>query len=268
MLSYSKLSILTFLLLAFNNFIFSQTDANQLQLSEGIMSLNNKPTSQFGSPVLGSSDLYTGMATYQIPLFELKSFSIKVPVSVNYASGGIRVGETGGWLGMTWQLSAGGEISREMKGYPDELPGKGYFVHGDKPTTFAGMSLEDKKNVIKNSQEEGYDMQPDVFHYSFAGESGYFVFDNGQNIHLVPNKNWKKTKTITNNKLVSFSIITDDGAKYIFGAGANSVEETRIKTLNIPGYWDFSGTDVPSVVIEFNKMSVKSDINDFYNSKW
>jgi hypothetical protein len=89
MYSNFKIYILFSLLLAMNTNILSQTDPNDLQLSEGIMSLNNKPSSQFGAPVLGSSDLYTGMATYQIPLFEIKSHSLKVPVSINYASGGI-----------------------------------------------------------------------------------------------------------------------------------------------------------------------------------
>lgn len=81
-----------------------------LQLSENIMGLSNKPTAQFGKPALGTSDLYTGIATYNIPLFELKGHKLKIPISLNYASGGLKVGETGGWLGMSWKLNAGGEI--------------------------------------------------------------------------------------------------------------------------------------------------------------
>jgi hypothetical protein len=34
-------------------------DPNDLGLSENIMALSNKPTSQFGQPVLGTSDLYS-----------------------------------------------------------------------------------------------------------------------------------------------------------------------------------------------------------------
>jgi YD repeat-containing protein len=108
-------------------------------------------------------------------------------------------------------------------------------------------------------------MQPDVFHYSFAGESGYFVFDNGQNIHLVPNKNWKITKTITNNKIVSFDITTDNGIIYKFGY--NAIEETKLTTLQGSAYWNFSET-TPVLTIDGDNFKEVSEIGDFYNSKW
>lgn len=101
---YNKrlLTTIGILILFFTNGL-AQKDPNDLQLSENTMGLNNKPTAQFGKAAIGTSDLYTGMATYNIPLFELKSHKLKVPISLNYASGGVKVGETGGWLGMSWR---------------------------------------------------------------------------------------------------------------------------------------------------------------------
>ncbi len=265
--------IITFFTIAFSQKDISNPkdskDPNALGLSENIMGLSNTPSSQFGKPVIGSSDLYTGMATYQIPLFELKSYMLKIPVALSYASGGVKVGETGGWLGISWQLNAGGEISREMKAYPDELPEKGYFVHGDMPNSFENKSIDEKIDIIKKSQQENNDMQPDVFHYSFAGGSGYFVFDNEQNIHLVPYKNWKISKTVnsTSKKITSFEVITDDGTKYTFGKEENAIEETKLSTLSATAYWDFSGTTAIPKYDEQN-MSEKPGIDDFYTSKW
>lgn len=258
-----------FLSLYFIN-IVAQVDPKSLNLSEGILGLSNKPESQFGKPALGSSDLYTGMATYSIPLFELKSRDLKVPVSLNYASGGIRVGEIGGWLGMSWHLIAGGEISREMRGYPDELPGKGYFEHGGMANNFVTKTIDEKIEIIKNSQKDGYDFQPDIFHYNFAGESGYFIFDNIQSIYTVPRKNWKINKTIDPVKktINSFEVITDNGARYLFGRNTNAVEETKLSTLSAEAYWDFAKSlpDLPTCSIA--SIKERLTIPDYYNSKW
>lgn len=263
------------LLVAFGYFILisgglsAQDDPNNLELSENIMALSNKPTAQFCQPVTGSSDLYTGKATYNIPLLELKSYHAKVPVSLNYASGGVRVSDIGGWTGISWQLSAGGEISREMNGYPDELPGKGYFVHGDKPRDFEAATKDEKIDIINKSQQDDYDMQPDVFHYSLPTGSGYFVFDNDQNIIMVPErKSWSVAKTLdpTTNKIMGFSINTGDGTSYMFG-GIDAVEETKISTLRGAAYWDFT-SNYPELKFNLNGVSEQSKLDDYYTSKW
>ncbi len=252
---------------AFINGAFAQNDPNDLNISENIMGLSNAPTAQFAKPVTGSSDLYTGMATYSIPLFELKSYQLSLPVSINYASGGVRVSEIGGWLGISWKLNAGGEISREMNSYPDELPGKGYFVHGHMARDFESKTVEEKRDIIKKAQEDDYDLQPDVFHFNFPGGSGYFVFDNDQNIHMVPHRNWIIDKTIADDKLTGFTITTDDGTKYTFGNDENAIEETKISTLSSTAFWNFSGT-MP--FLDYDVFSIKEEtrIDDFYNSKW
>lgn len=260
---------LSLLILCFYSFsqTLSQTNPGDLGINENIMGLTSKPTSQFGQPALGSSDLYTGVATYSIPLFELKSYQLAVRVSLNYASGGVRVDDIGGWLGISWHLNAGGEINREMRGYPDELPGKGYFIHGDKPKDFVNKTTDEKIDIINKSQEKGYDFQPDIFHYNFGGESGYFVFDNNQQIHLVPYRNWRVQKTISNNRITEFSITTDNGITFKFGGTINSMEETKISTLKSAAHWNFMQT-VTFLLIDYGSIEEENEIGDFYTSKW
>src|SRR5580704_3262097 len=60
--------------------------------------------------------LYTGLPQISVPIYALKSRSLSVPISLDYHPAGIRVGETASWVGLGWALSAGGVISRSVRG--------------------------------------------------------------------------------------------------------------------------------------------------------
>jgi hypothetical protein len=60
--------------------------------------------------------LYTGTANISVPLYELKSKTLSLPISLSYHSGGIKVQEAGGWVGMGWSLNSGGVITRTVRG--------------------------------------------------------------------------------------------------------------------------------------------------------
>ncbi len=65
-------------------------------------------------------DLYTGKVDVRIPIHSVQDKDISVPISLRYKSGGVMVDKYSGWVGLDWQLSAGGYISREVRGNPDE----------------------------------------------------------------------------------------------------------------------------------------------------
>jgi len=73
---------------------------------------------------------YSGTPQISIPLGEVSSGSIKVPISLSYNSSGNRVADMASWVGEGWALNAGGIITRLMRGKPDELSfgaGQSYF---------------------------------------------------------------------------------------------------------------------------------------------
>lgn len=63
---------------------------------------------------------YTGTPQISIPLYEIKSGSINVPVSLSYHASGIQVEEMAAWTGLGWSLNAGWVITRTVAGAPDE----------------------------------------------------------------------------------------------------------------------------------------------------
>ena len=70
--------------------------------------------------VNASADLFTGKANANLPIYTLKSYDIEVPINLDYSANGAKVDEMGSWVGLGWNLNAGGAITRVMKNSPDE----------------------------------------------------------------------------------------------------------------------------------------------------
>lgn len=210
---------------------------------------------------------FSGALSYSIPLFNLKSTDIEVPISLDYYSNGIKVDQVASWVGLGWSLNAGGCINRVMKSLPDELTGyqfgdtcfydnldicgylglagRGYVLEN-----FADFDDEKQKFVMKRSNvynmsrtmlEEDVilDTEPDVFSFRFGKYSGEFMFDQNGNIHFTSEQNLKINYLIKEvnilvegfytTMILGFVITTPDGYKYTFG-GENyeGVEMTSI----------------------------------------
>ena len=64
-------------------------------------------------------DLYSGTAQVNIPVYTLKDGSVELPISLSYATSGIKVNEEAGWVGLGWMLDVGGCITRKVIGEID-----------------------------------------------------------------------------------------------------------------------------------------------------
>lgn len=66
-------------------------------------------------------DEYTGTPSINIPLYLLEEGDIKLPISLNYHATGIQVNQESTWVGLGWNLLAGGCISRIPVGQIDGI---------------------------------------------------------------------------------------------------------------------------------------------------
>lgn len=84
-------------------------------------------TSLLSAPfmVLGQGDiqvdLLTGRAATVLPFHTIHSQDIQHPITISYSSGGFKVGTLIGKAGLRWSLSAGGTITRKLRGIPDDF---------------------------------------------------------------------------------------------------------------------------------------------------
>ncbi len=98
---------------------------------------------------------YTGIANISVPIHTLKSGDLSLPISLNYFAGGFTVAEEASWVGLGWTLSAGGVITRQVKGLDD------FGINGYK--TGSSNYLPDRPN--NNSFDLFYGLE------CFEGES-------------------------------------------------------------------------------------------------
>src|ERR1700749_3976928 len=66
-------------------------------------------------------DLSRGLADINIPLYDIKYADKTIPIKLMFHPSGLKANAAeNGMLGLKWALNAGGFISREVKGMPDE----------------------------------------------------------------------------------------------------------------------------------------------------
>jgi hypothetical protein len=145
---------------------------------------------------------YTGTLGISIPLAELSGHELSIAASLNYNTAGNKVADIASSEGLGWSLSAGGLITRVVRGTPDDLTN--------------GFCTPNKS-----------DTEPDLFIFSFMGRSGKFVLDRNGSPALYPYQDLVIKPGICVNATQTWEIIDENGTRYIFGApGISFLRET------------------------------------------
>ncbi len=164
-------------------------------------------------------DKYTGVTDITVPLVEVKGRKLAYPVSLNYHASGIKVNDVASWAGLGWAFNGGGEITRVMRGRPDEETSVGYFSFASATPSYSSLTLTQKDEFANNVT----DLQPDIFYYNFAGSSGKFIFDSQLIPRSIPRQDIQISVNSTST-LDTFTITAADGTVFEF----NASETTRI----------------------------------------
>lgn len=211
-----------------SNLAFSQeTEAGINELDNTTKIIPPSPTAaslgRYGEYKVGGS---TGVPSISIPLFEVKGTSMSLPVSLSYHGSGVRVDDIASWVGMGWSLNAGGVITRNIAGYPDEK-GKGLYTlysqfNFDPEHRDDAFSLgPDMLLKLATGQYKG---EPDTYSYNFMGYSGQFYIDHHGKVHHFSHTDLKFSRLLHLGKIPWFQVITGDGAILTF----SGVEWTHV----------------------------------------
>ena len=163
------------------------------QTIPGSVSFKTPEVSAFNRNVEVPVSMYTGVPNISIPLYEVSIKGVSVPISLNYHAGGIRVDQEATWVGLGWSLDCGGQISRTVRGIPDEnfyLSGANnstssinYFNQLPPPNTVQNLEL--RQSYLGQAKSGSKDYMPDEFHYSLPGYSGKFMFSQEKNKFII-----------------------------------------------------------------------------------
>ncbi|HVI48521.1 MAG TPA: hypothetical protein VM802_26875, partial [Chitinophaga sp.] len=134
--------------------------------------------------------LHTGVPDISVPLYNIQLPGLQIPVTMSYHAGGVKVEEVAGNVGLGWTLNYGGMITQMQNGINDFVGYKGWlggYMNVDSIFKIIGSTY-----VVSTMNPDGTisvtpdlifaleaafgmaDSQPDLFAYSFPGESGKF----------------------------------------------------------------------------------------------
>jgi|GEM_PF-1744014 len=176
---------------------------------------------------------YTGLAQNSIPIYEIKSDDISVPISLSYHGSGIKVSEEASWVGLGWTLDVAGIISHDIKGDDDEW-GSNHQFNKVYPTEITDIYAEyshaesriGSPNAIYDDQGNTYttanlqtvllggqsvDGEPDIYAYNFGKYSGKIFSGKGEWVDV--NHNNIRFTSLGGTGFIAY---TPDGYTYSF----------------------------------------------------
>ena len=123
--------------------------------------------------------MYSGLASIEIPLYEIKVGNIIVPIKLVYHPSGIKVNDNASWVGMGWSITGDYTINRNVRSISDESD----YANGNSllqnnlpvlPQFFSCLTpqLKIDLNLYSNSQK---DIERDIFTYNTPFKSNSFV---------------------------------------------------------------------------------------------
>jgi hypothetical protein len=195
----------------------------------------------------------TGTAIVNIPIYTVSSGRVAVPVTLSYSTNGVKVKDVEGTAGMGWNLEAGGQVSRMVRGLPDDCTKD---THGNArlgwmsssntaPGAISSFTIQNDGdgNCTKETNDVSYinshfsytqDTEPDIFYVDAPGLSCQLVYSRADSaFHPVTLQDLiiTYTKSSTSGLIASFTITNDQGIKYSFAA-PDSVIQTTIDGNN------------------------------------
>ena len=218
-LSYKRRSVQIILLFAFSTLAYGQ--------SQKIVPVSPE-ASALAKVVNCPVNLNTGIPDISIPLYQVESGGLSLPITLNYHSGGFKINERSTSVGLGWSLSSDIQITRTINGLDDFMQSPvGYIANTKMKASSSSSNYNSSLDYpLYNSSSNAFDIaagdvdgMPDKFNYKLLHKSGSFYFQknsagDGYTIVPVPFDNIKITYNSVDDM---FNIIDTDGTGYLFG---------------------------------------------------
>jgi hypothetical protein len=217
--------------------------------------------SSFAQNIVNVNPL-TGAANAVIPIYTINSGQVSASVNLVYSGTGVKIKDVEGTAGMNWNVEAGGQISRIVRGLPDDCTTDntgatmlGWMSANNTGAVYASsFSIQNNGGVtcnneindvtnINNNMPYTYDTEPDMFYVNAPGLSCQLVYDRTGTTPKFHPVNYQDIAisyvtyggTGNGSEIFSFTITNDKGIKYVFAAPENVTQTTQSTTA--PGYF-------------------------------
>lgn len=189
---------------------------------------------------------FTGTVPIQFPLMNINSGPLSANLSLNYNStGGIRVEEIAGSVGLGFSLNdGGGRIVQIVNDLPDDQL-NGLLTNPTTPSNFTCTRMDELASAL---EEYEMDLEPDMFMYNLNGESGkFFLKEDGTIVMMQKTRlKFEYNQNDVPTSGIQEWIVTDElGNKYYFNVrgfgqsvyqSASSPSSTKTKITSFSWY--------------------------------
>ena len=193
-----------------------ETNSNKYNVNYALPSPEASALTKVGDiPV----DLSTGAANISIPLYEINTGGIKIPIVLTYDASGIKVEQQASAVGLGWSLTCGGAITRKVRDKDD-------FGTGDSYKDMGGLNwlnyFPDPGSYMKDLwfttavTANHADAITDIYNYNFNGLTGQFIKPDNVAV-LIPKANIDIRGGYDSWKAV-------DGSGYTYYLGGNDAD--------------------------------------------
>jgi hypothetical protein len=193
---------------------------------------------------------YTGKPEISIPLFNITTSDLSLPINLVYESTGLKPDDLASWVGTGWILNGIGCITRVVVGMPDDYSG-GYLTQQNIPYT-GNISMDYYYNAV---HLHTIDTEPDRYYFNFNGHSGEFTFDVSKNIVQIPLSGVRIRRTDG-----GFEITDEDGNLYEF-------KRPELAMMTVNADVDYLPQSVNTWWLTRITSTDKSDVINFYYSQ-
>lgn len=218
------------------------------QVPEPMKNITTPNVSSLGTYGNTPVNTYTGQPNISIPLYDVIEDNLKIPLLLTYDLSSVRPNRHPSWVGMGWNLSCGGQITRLVRGIMDEKQADngyaaGYYAQCGKMKNIKNLvALKNhQKYFMHDVKVDGYELTADEFSFSFCGYSGRFYLNEDGGWTVVSDDDIKvefnemdgfitakqlrgeiittrwAQKSYCNRFFNQFVLITPDGVRYTFG---------------------------------------------------
>lgn len=192
----------------------------QIRTNDGNLSMaGTSGVSEVVTAINSNVDLSSGVCTVNIPIFELKTNDMTIPIGFSYQTTGIRLTDlNNGPLGIGWNLTGGGKITRIIRGSSD-----------------IRWPLEFSKTVeqVWRDVENPYmprNFESDLYYFETPTAVGMFILGADMRPVTIPYQNVAIEWHSINSEDGYFTIRDSNGNEYVLGETTSTREQTTLQT--------------------------------------
>ena len=221
----------------------------------------------------------TGTPNISIPITSISEGKLSASVSLSYHASGIRVNEIASRTGLGWSLIAGGMVSRQVRGIPDDEQ-EGYINTSNTVDHYYSQDQNTRTTLFQNAISGYQDYESDMYSFNVAGQGGKFFFDQNGNIIDHLKSDFKIVPLRDGITITGWEITNPTGITYTFGVisgtstKVHEVKQTRFYTAhsqlpsrinhNITGWYLTRISDAFGNKLDFNYTQGTTNI-EFWN---